>query len=243
VQVESILDRMRGRRPGERAKVLLNLAAMCREAPDTAEDRNYLDYLRRALAFLGEAAMSEGTHPDTARAYLAEALNLATSTAVDFPLTHLLATYLQIPPAPGGLQSPTTGKVLVRTVLERLEGDAVAWRNIENDFPYYSAISRHAASVLAKVLKIKQWQLRNFLETLEDLESKRDAEVRRLQRERNTLDSLKDQAYTGPEAFRNAATQLSALVATTRFETDRSRLKTLPILQKRLPRTGWSGTI
>nr|VFK63994.1 MAG: ATPase [Candidatus Kentron sp. UNK]VFK70995.1 MAG: ATPase [Candidatus Kentron sp. UNK] len=226
-QLESLLDRVRGRRPEEKAKILLTLAAMCREAPDVAGDRSFVDYLRRSLAFFGESAMNEGIHPDVVRCYLTEALSLAPNPdVVDFALTHLLATYLREIPAPGDLQS-RDGRIYVQTVLRRLEQDLPAWKNVEADFPYYSAMSRFAASHLARALKRGTWKLSNFVESRETVQPRHEAEMERLRRESNILSSLVNVHYAGAESFRNAHDQLLALIETTRFETDKARLRTL----------------
>nr|VFK35337.1 MAG: hypothetical protein BECKMB1821I_GA0114274_11126 [Candidatus Kentron sp. MB]VFK77259.1 MAG: hypothetical protein BECKMB1821H_GA0114242_11156 [Candidatus Kentron sp. MB] len=227
-QVENLLDRIRGRRPGEKAKMLLTLAAMCREAPEAAGDRNFVNYLRGALAFLGESSMSEGAHPDTTRCYLAEALNLAVNSDVDirFSLTHLLATYLTEVPAPGELQS-RDGNVYVRTVLQRFQGNPSAWEDFEKDVPYYSVMSRFVGSHLARELRSGNWKLKNFVESKETVQPKHEAEIERLRKERNLLASLLNSHYAGAGSFRNARDQLKALTETTRFETDRARLQTL----------------
>nr|VFK16649.1 MAG: Tetratricopeptide repeat-containing protein [Candidatus Kentron sp. LPFa] len=227
-QVENLLDRVRGRRPGEKAKMLLTLAAMCREAPETAGNRNFANYLRGALAFLGESAISEGMHPDTARCYLAEALSLAVNSNVDirFSLTHLLATYLTEVPAPGELQSQN-GNVYVRTVFQRFEHDSSAWENFGEDFPYYSTMSRFAASHLTRELKRERWKLTNFVESPETVQFKHETEMERLRKERNLLSSLLNSHYASAESFRNTRDQLLILTETTRFATDKTRLKTL----------------
>lgn len=225
---ERILEGIRGRRPAEKAKVLLNLAAMCQKLKDESEERSPLSYLRRALAFMGEAATMEGGHADTARCFLAEALSLTKpkDTDIDFPLTHLLATYIREPLAPGALQSPD-GNIYVRTVLKHFEDDPTAWKNVEQDFPYYSALSSSATTVLARNLKHDWCRLENFLKSSEDLEHNRNNEIERLRNERNTLFSLQKQSYEVSEGFRIVASQLHELEKDTRFATDRLRLGTL----------------
>nr|VFK30909.1 MAG: hypothetical protein BECKMB1821G_GA0114241_10736 [Candidatus Kentron sp. MB] len=227
IYVENQLDGVRGRRPGQKAKILLNLAAMCHEAPEAAVNRNSASYLRRALASLGESAISEGMRPDTARCYLAEALNLATRSDMDMRsvLTHLLATYLTEIPAPGELQS--RDGVYVGTVLKRFEQEPAAWQRFQVDFPYYLAMSRFVASHLAQELKRNNWQLDNFVESQETVQPSHEAEIERLRKERNMLSSLLNRHYAGAESFRSAKAQLLTLVEMTRFETDRARLGTV----------------
>src|SRR5262249_42099711 len=91
-RIEDRYERLRGRVPQAKAQLLLTLAVLCRQSPEAAGDRDMHELLRRALAFMGEAAINDKLHRDTARCYLTESMHIDPNrSSSDLALTYLLA--------------------------------------------------------------------------------------------------------------------------------------------------------
>lgn len=229
--LDIFFERIRGKRPGEKGKVLLTLAAMCEKAPEAAGNRNTLDYLRRSLTFMGEAALTDVAHNDIARCYLTEAATMSTEHEVLIPLAFLLSTYLSNKPAPGSIARPDGNVYLIDSV-NRLVQDTEGLSRFEKDFIYYSTLSAGATAGLEKIIKKSSSKLLSVLGDKNELQKRRDAEMERLRRERNILMTIADFDYSAASSFIDAANQLRDQAAETRFEMDRIRLNTLSNIAK-----------
>lgn len=219
--VDSLLNRVRGRRPRERADYSLTLAALSLVAPDAAGDLRTHDLLRRYFTFMGEAAIYDGLHRDAARCYLAEAICYATEDTVETPLSFLVATYLRNVPSATELSS----EIRIHNILPQFEADKKGWEKFAGDFCYYSYLSVVATKRLDGDLK-KNKSLPNILHPPAELERSRNKEAARLRKEYAQLRALQSSVF-GAGTLQDCVTTLVALADGTRFELDRQRLKTL----------------
>ena len=222
--VENLLNRVRGRRPRERADYSLTLAALSLAAPDAAGDLRTHDLLRRYFTFMGEAAIYDGLHRDVARCYLAEAICYATEDTVETPLSFLVATYLRSVPSATELSS----EIRIHNILPQFETDKKGWEKFAGDFCYYSYLSVVATKRLDGDLK-KNKSLPNILHPPAELERSRNKEAARLRKEYAQLRALQSSVF-GAGTLQDFVTTLITLADCTRFELDRQRLKTLSSL-------------
>lgn len=217
-------DGMRGRQPREKAACLLSLAAMANRNPEAAGEKTVSHYLVRALTFLGETALYDGLHPDTARCYLAEALLLtSTERYVDHPRLLLLATYLTNTPA--GVDWAPEGAWNLNVILPLFHQDPAAWRRVTRDMPYYECMFRGVSQTLAREALKHNLPVKDLIE--EQLFGEAIGRERlRLRTELAGLRAMAAQPLT-QISIQEMTSNLRSLISETRFDLDRQRYQEL----------------
>ena len=229
--LDNFFERIPGKRPGEKGKVSITLAALCEKSPEGAGDRLTNDYLRRALTFMGEAAFSDAAHSDIARCYLTEAATMCSAHEVDKQLALIIASYLTDKPAPSNIAA-RDGRFYVKDLLSKLVQDKAGHQRFEKDFIYYSAMSSALTINLERAAPMTTSVLNKILTNKIQLQKLRDGEMERLRRERNILMTLAGYDYTAASSYIDATNQLRDQAFITRFETDRIRLNLLSNIAK-----------
>lgn len=229
--LDNFFDRIPGKRPAEKGKVSITLAALCEKAPEGAGNRLMNDYLRRALTFMGEAAYSDAAHSDIARCYLTEAATMSSAGEIDKPLTLVIASYLSEKPPPSNLVD-RDGNFNVKGAFSKLVQDRDGHQRFEKDLMYYSAMSSALTIRLEKATPKTTSVINDTLMDKNLLQQMRDAEMERLRRERNILMTISELNYSVASSFIEAASQLREQAEKTRFEMDRSRLNVLSNIAK-----------
>jgi tetratricopeptide (TPR) repeat protein len=219
--VEEQLNRVRGRRPRERADLSLTLAAIAFKAPEVAGDRTVHEFLRRYFTFMGEAAIYDNLHRDVARCHLTEAICYATMHDIEAPLGLLVATY-----SSKDLNASEFGsQIRMFDILTRFHNDEKSWERLAADVPYYSSFSVGATRRLDGDIR-KDRVLRNFLVPAIQLDKLRGSEAARIRKERTQLLALQS-SLSSAGMLQDNVEILGTLARATRFELDRQRLLTL----------------
>jgi len=226
-QVENLFDRIDGRRPKEKANLLITLAAMTEKSPEAAMDRKTLQFLGRTFAFMGEAATYEETEKDSVRFYLAEAMKLGAKQdrfELRFPLSFFLSSYLSTTPSPGELL--TGHQYDVERIVHKLNSDKTAAEKFARDFPYFDLVSPPAMDLLISIIKKERSQILP-LNILESRDSSRQSMRDLLRTETTTILTLTSQRFTTQAIFRETAEKLFEVADQTGFELDRQRIISL----------------
>ena len=146
LQIERMLDGLKGRRPRERADYLLTLATLYELSPESAGRHTLHELLRRHFLAVAEAAMSEHMHADVVRCYALESLVLSpvtleprreSATSVEAAWTLLLGTYLIEAVEPSILLKPDPSHRLPK-VVQLLDGQSGGWNEFLKDVQFYS---------------------------------------------------------------------------------------------------------
>jgi hypothetical protein len=154
--VRTLLERIRGRRPQERADYFLTLARLCEEADEGAAEDNRRSYLRRYFLHSGEAAMSGNLPIDTQRCYLTESLSLFGGDKSDGDRGNawvlLLGTYVSQAVDPSDLLGDERYEDRLKRVLGRFFPQDEGWKKFQGDFPYYRTMAAEASAWLMEIL-------------------------------------------------------------------------------------------
>lgn len=220
------LETVRGRRPREKADYLLTLAAMANKNPEAAGDRTVIQYLLRALALMGEAALYESLHQDSARCFLAESLLLSNSKEyLEHPLCLILMTYLSALPDPS--QWAQEGSWQINSVLDLFNQDPAGWERVKRDMPYYEAMFGGVCMMLGRQA-VKRGLPPGELTDARKVKTAVGREKERLLAELNELKAIAE-APPGLGSFRECSTTLRRCAQRTRFELDRDRCLQLAV--------------
>jgi tetratricopeptide (TPR) repeat protein len=222
-QVEQLLERLRGRRPRERADYLLTLAALCERMPESAADRSLHTYLRRFFVSLAETAMSEHSPVDVVRCYTTEALALCPVTlskgaevSIETAFVLLIATYCREPLDPGVLLNSEPGQRL-RDLLVRFTGSSGQedWKRFIDDTPFYRRRAPSAFDYLVpRIHEVRR---------LREIPSVDGDAVSRMEEVNSTFATLVFESLSA-DRLRHARERLAQQSANLFFELDRGRL-------------------
>ncbi|WP_295389677.1 AAA family ATPase [uncultured Thiodictyon sp.] len=225
-QVQVLLDRLKGRRPRERADYLLTLAWLCEHASNVTESRSIHEYLRRHFLAVAEAAMSEDFQRDSVRCYALESLILCpirlepgreAQTSFEAAWVLLLGTYLSNMVEPSALLQPDTGKRLPN-VLNLLTECPDDWSRFVNDAPFYQIRAPSAYEHFTSVC-----EARSDLKLTPQCQSKERLRLRELE---NALKCLSGDALSA-DGLRRGKEAVAEQMVLVRFELDRKRLTDL----------------
>jgi len=218
-QVEELLERLKGRRPRERADYLLTLAALCERAPDAAGRRSLHQYLRRHFSAVAEAILSEHGPPDVVRCYLLESLVLCPYSPssqdimqVEAALVLLLGSYSSEELGPSTLLEPEPGERIDR-LAKRFIQRSDDWTRFLSDASYYRLRAPAAFAQLDGYLS------NTLLPMPQDLFSEKS----RIKEEEATFHALFSGSLSA-DRLRMAREMLAQCVQNARFELDRQRL-------------------
>lgn len=218
IVLDALVEKNRGRRPKEKAALLLSLAAMCELQPETAGNRDMRNYLRRYFINMAEASIHDGLHPDITRAYVAECLLQSPSLERRTqPVCLLLATYLSQRLGPSELYAP------ISVIMKKLVADGAGWKRFIDDFPYFTYMSSSLGEFLQKELN-KEKPFEKLHQLSEGLETRQQNEYERCRTEKNQLEAL---IKVPPSIgyFEDLSATLLSAAQGTRFELDEQRLK------------------
>lgn len=225
-EVEQNLDQLGGRRPNDKAKLLITLAAMTERSPDFAWNRNPTQLLGRALAFMGEAATYDGQPPDVRRYYLAEALALTGKEFdIKFPLSFLISTYLSEIPEPGEFISG--GNYDVGIVLNKLNKTPSALRKLFYDLSFYETIAKNAVEYLLSEISKQSIQFSENIPSNVVRENQKNLVLEQIRKNKAAIKSLIEKIYSNTSDFEETASVLMQLTQSTHFELDKRRLTEL----------------
>lgn len=225
-QVQELLDRLKGRRPRERADYLLTLAWLCEHASNVTENRSIHEYLRRHFLAIAEAAMSEDFPKDSVRCYALESLTLCpirleprgdARNSVEAAWVLLLGTYLSNPVEPSTLLQPVTGKRLPN-ILNLLTESQDDWNRFVIDAPFYQIKVPYAYDHLTSLCDAKK--------DLKLVPQHQSTERSRLREVENALKCVSSDALSA-DGLRRAKEAIAVHLTSVRFELDRKRLADL----------------
>jgi len=218
-QVETLLERVRGRRPRERADYLATLAALCERAPEAVKENNVHLFLRRHFAAFAEAAMSEDAPLDVVRCYAMESLLLCPNImsqrafqSIEIAWVILLGTYFSDRQEPSKLLQPESGERM-RLLFKHFVEKPDDWARFMKDAPYYKIHAPIAFSLLEKNLD------KSFSPLSLDLSSEKS----RSRAEESDFHNL----FSGPisaERLRKVREVLAQRASQAAFDLDRIRL-------------------
>lgn len=223
-EIKKLFDRIDGRRPKEKANLLITLAAMTEKSPESAGDENANQILGRAFAFMGEAATYEEIDKDSIRYYLLESMRLgATRHRFDirFPLSFFLSSYLNITPSPGGLL--VNRKYDIEGTLEKINNDAKARKKLTFDFPYFDFFAPNAFDLLISISQNENFNIfpKVFLSSREQL---RQNIRESLYNEETAFQALLKDTLKTKAIFQEIGNKLFKLADKTLFELDKQRM-------------------
>ena len=219
-EIGNLFDRIDGRRPKEKANLLITTAAMTDKSPEAAGRRNTIELLGRAFAFMGEAATYEGVNKDTIRFYLTEAMNLMPKVDLRFPLAFFLSTYLPARPAPGELLSKRVYNI--EKLLQKFEKEKEVSKAFLRDVSYYDI---HVSVAIDLLLVISKKNNLTLLDAIIPNRSKSMLYVKKLiQDEQRLIQTLIKQKFRTKSIFEETAKNLIASANDTLFELDRQRV-------------------
>ncbi|MGK5092029.1 hypothetical protein WDW89_08465 [Deltaproteobacteria bacterium TL4] len=222
-EVDINLDRMGGRRPKDKAKLLITLAAMAERSPESAGNKNPSQLIGRALAFMGEAATYDGVHPDVRRFYLLEALALPRDDrSFKFPISFLIATYLPEIPEPGEFISENDYDLNI--VLGKLEFHPKSLQSFIDDMYYFETIDKHIVEYLLKLISKNFPHLNKLLPSDKLRENKSDSILDLQRKTKADLRSLIDKNYLNSADFDETSAKLLELKDSMLFELDKNRI-------------------
>jgi tetratricopeptide (TPR) repeat protein len=223
LQIERMLDGLKGRRPRERADYLLTLATLHELSPESSGKHTLHELLRRHFLAVAEAAMSEHMHSDVVRCYAIESLVLCpvtleagreSATSVEAAWTLLLGTYLPAGIEPSTLLKPDPGQRLQK-VIQLLDAEPDVWKTFLRDIEFYA----HRAPAAFEHLKtsMKHHPEIGRISKSASIEGER---IRRLDNAFATLpaDSL------SADRLRQAREALAEIISTLHFELDSVRM-------------------
>jgi len=222
LQIERMLDGLKGRRPRERADYLLTLATLYELSPEIAGKHTLHELLRRHFLAVAEAAMSEHMHVDVVRCYAVESLILCpltleagreSATSVEATWTLLLGTYLSESVEPSILLKPDPGQRLPK-VIKMLDGQSDGWKVFLQDVEFYSYRAPTAFEHL-------QSNLRNHPE-VGRITKNGSIEAERTRRFDSVFATLQNDSLSA-DRLRKTRETLAEIISTLRFELDRVR--------------------
>lgn len=219
MNVEKQLDRIKGRRPRERAQLQLTLASICYTDPQAAGDQQLAVLLQRYFRDMAEAGLYGQEPADSTRSYAVEAIKLAGGEYPRKELAVLLATY-----APGSSAlEDVRDETLVGMIgaLYASEGD---WSRFDSDLAFYVAAAPHGFEHLARMAERVSDPCGAEVRAAWNRE--RD-EMRRVRDERATLEKLSASVATSSDQLEATAERLETVAHTTRFDLDRRRIDSL----------------
>lgn len=221
-EIDKLFDRIDGRRPKEKANLLITTAAMTEKSPEAAGSRNTMQLLGRAFAFMGEAATYEDIDKDSVRFYLTEAMNLMPKQerGLRFPLSFFLSTYFSTTPLPGELL--TNHMYDIERLLMTIGKDTNMKEKFLRDISYYDI---HASVAIDLLISIASQEK---LEIFKQFQFNRDQEKQSLKlflhNEQISIQTLSNQNFSAKTIFKETANKLFEIGKQTRFELDRQRI-------------------
>ncbi|MFT4264695.1 MAG: hypothetical protein QM572_15010 [Nocardioides sp.] len=138
--VSSYLNSITGRRPKDRAPVMLTMAHMAWKVPLVAGDQDLGELLRRYFSLMAEGASVSAADQDTVRTFAAEALAHCRPEQVSREVPVLLASYL---PA-----AATAREDKWAALAEAFDEAPSAWHDFLAHLPYYEARCSELRAVL-----------------------------------------------------------------------------------------------
>jgi len=227
-EIKKLFDRIDGRRPKEKANLLITLAAMTEKSPEVAGDENANQILARAFAFMGEAATYEELDKDSIRFYLVESMRLGATRdrfELRFPLSFFLASYLSITPSPGGLL--IGAKYDVEGTLQKIINDNHARNQLISDFAYFDILAPFAFDLLISIsISIsKKGNISIFSKSFLSIRNQTKQIVRdELYTEGTSFQALRKGNFKTKAIFQETASKLFELSSNTIFELDKQRM-------------------
>jgi hypothetical protein len=224
------LDSIRiGRRPKDKAKLLLTMAAMAQRSPEAAGKFTPQHFLARCLSSMGEAAIYENLPIDTVRFYLSESLLLITGSDIEyrFPLVHLLSTYTSKRPAPGSLLGSDGRTYDITKILKIMELEKGSFESFLKHWEHYSTLSMSIMNILRSNILDSHSRLSEMLPSPTGQNQLLSEEYERQRNEKTVLKTLALQNYDIGGNFQEAAKKLLEIKNSTLFELDAIRLSNL----------------
>ena len=222
-EIKKLFDRIDGRRPKEKANLLITWAAMTEKSPEAAGDQSTNYLLGRAFAFMGEAATYEELEPDTIRFYLSEAMKLAGTQDLNlrFPIAFFLSSYLPNTPSPGELLS---GNIYdIERLLNSFIDNKEAAKKLISDLPYFDL---YAPSAIDFLISIAQKEKNGIItdSTISSREQSKQVVRNSLQKEETTFRALLKQTFRTKAILNETAKKLFDLSKEIKFDLDKQRV-------------------
>lgn len=221
--VEGLLDKLRGRRPRERADYLLTLAWMCENASNVTGNRSIHAFLRRYFTALAEATFNDGSPKDVVRCYCLESLRLCpinfderddAKNTFEAAMVLLLGTYLPDSVDSNGLLEQNTGRRLP-LVITMLDQFSTGWGDLIKDLRFYNETADVAINHLLSNMK----------------HHIRHGEMSAVIKSNENINRLVHNAFAGwpknsfsADILRNARQSLTSIKSILTFELDRIRI-------------------